>query len=222
MNFFYIRLDTCLAKILGFDFNYITEIAKNKFSNYMEILRNQLKLDNMPPPQHFIKANRPYDIGSGIEHIYITCDVIKNNHYNNVLTDILRVIHIPKNIKFGENIHYIFEKPYYFPLKNNKFDRIGYRIWSDIKCKNSLKFTDGEIFLNINIRKCNKKIIIPLEALNQDDNIKINTVKPVDDKITEKKNEEPIVETKTDETKNTDIKANDDDEHENPWNSDED
>ena len=164
---FFIRFGEELGNILGFGYHETTHKADDLFSEYIELLK-------LNPQYVFNECNQnkndteygslDLNLDRNLKHMYVSCDAIKDSYFNDLKTDLMRIIRIPEKSYFGLQITQIYSNPYYFPLKKNKFDKIRIKIYQKLfpKSQNDLlPFTFGKILLHLHLRKCDK-IVKPL------------------------------------------------------------
>src|SRR5258708_2359198 len=61
-------------------------------------------------------ANSPYDVSGGIHSIMVYSNIIKPSFVGDSYTQLLRVIEIPKDAKYGDQVLLTFSNTYYIPL----------------------------------------------------------------------------------------------------------
>ena len=164
---FFLRFEEELANILGIGYHETTHLADTVFGKYYKLLQKN--------PEHVFKecgqdqsiyeyGFRDFNIDRNLEYMYITCDAIKDSYFENIKSDLLRVIKIPENSYYGQQITEIFENPYYYPLKKNIFGKIRIKIFQKLPEKSLhdlLPFTFGKILVHLHLRKC-EKIVRPI------------------------------------------------------------
>ena len=169
-EYFYLRYDKILGNILGVDFNVLTNIAYNQFAQYVKILTTETSLPDIDYSEHNTGWPRIQgiwkkpDVNRNLKYLYVTSDVIKNDRYRNINKNLLRIVDIPENLQFGEQITQIYNNIYYFPLKKNNFGKIQIEIFVDDEGKSGhVPFIFGDAYVILHLRKINKNVRIHLE-----------------------------------------------------------
>ena len=163
---FFLRFGEQLGNILGFGYHETTHLADTLFYEYKELLELNKEHVFKECDQNNHKYEygfRDFNIDRNVNYMYITCDAIKESYFEDIKSDLLRVIRIPENSYFGQQITEIFDYPYYFPLKSNKFEKIRIKIYQNLPEKSKhdlLPFTYGRILVHLHLRKC-EKIVRP-------------------------------------------------------------
>lgn len=118
--------------------NVITVLSNNESSNSTESI---------------IQPDRPYDIGNGIDQLFIYCDIIKGHPFGSTWQQILEVIPIRKSDQyaFGDVIQINFTSPKYYPLLNSNFDSIAIAIRD--REGDLIDFKSGSVIIALDIRK---------------------------------------------------------------------
>ena len=169
-EYWYLRYDKILGNILGADYNIITNIAYNQFAQYVKVLRTETRLPDIDYSQHNTGWPRIQgiwkkpDVNRNLKYLYVTSDVIKNDRYRNIKKNLLRIVDIPENSKFGDQMTHIYNNVYYFPLKKNNFGSIQIEVFlSDEDNSEHVPFIFGEGYLVLHLRKIDKNVKIALE-----------------------------------------------------------
>ena len=189
---FFVRFSEILGNIFGFGYHQTNHLAHKTFKNYKELfeLNPDHILKKWENQEYFENAIREFNIDRNLEFLYLTCDAIKDSYFGDIRTNLLRVVNIPRDSKFGDQITIIYENPYYFPIKNNIFNKIEIANYQNLPEKNTGKlvpFSYGTLHVHLHLKKCNNNVNISLEP---EPNLK-STPKFPD---TEKENDNPYEE----------------------------
>lgn len=95
------------------------------------------------------------DITAGIRSLYAYTDIIDYNLVGNSMAQLLRVVEIPNGLMFGEQVKITYDKPYYFPVKDNVIHIIETCLKDDTK--EDIEFLFGKVVFVLHFRKRNNR-----------------------------------------------------------------
>lgn len=174
---FFVRMSEDLGTAFGLSYHDITRIAKNQFNKYagMKKLAPHRELPIESTDWRVIEVwstdglGRKADLKNFLKYFYITTDIVKPTMVGKDEMNLLRIINIPSNSKYGELIHESFNNLQYYPLKKNKFENISITVMQN-KFE-ALPFVYGELLFTLHFR--------PLKHLNELGNTSITVQKTV-------------------------------------------
>jgi hypothetical protein len=148
--------------MLGFDKNKMTSDYGTSLIKYgqTESKRNP---NNDPNWKHRsptskdigYKGTRPYEISGGYHSLFVYSDKIQPSFVGDSYTQLLRLVEIPSNAKYGDQVLITYPNSYYVPLLVKEFDTIEI----DIKDSTgeSIPFEFGRSIVVLHFRKIYKK-----------------------------------------------------------------
>ena len=95
------------------------------------------------------------NISGGLNTLYCYCDLVLPSYVGDSLTQLLKVIEIPSDSDFRDQIHIIYSNIQYFPLLTKEFDCIEIDIKDDTG--EHIKFNRGLTVVKLHFRKNNKR-----------------------------------------------------------------
>jgi hypothetical protein len=129
-----------LRQLLGFEATFFEALFNTSY-NFPRAPHTDI---SNPPPQGMetlvtpgkdikasVEASNPLDINAGIHSLFVYCDIIKPTFVGDSYSNLLRVVKIPPNVAFGEQIVITYDKPQYFKLNTHLFDTIDLTIRDD-------------------------------------------------------------------------------------------
>lgn len=93
-------------------------------------------------------AKRCYDMSGGIHSLYVYSDVVDYSHVGDTKCQLLRVVEIPSNSRYGDHVHITYQTPYYLPLANRNISSIEIDIKDDSGEPIDFKFGRVEVVLH--------------------------------------------------------------------------
>jgi hypothetical protein len=147
-----------LCKMLGF--------SKEKMNKqYGEILINYAQTESTRNPtsnpafkhdpptrsQLIYKGQRPYEISAGFHSLFVYSDIVSPSFVGDSYTQLLRLIQIPSNVQFGEQILISYPNTYYVPVLSHEFETIEIDIKDDTGT--NIPFEFGRSIVVLHFRK---------------------------------------------------------------------
>jgi hypothetical protein len=120
-----------------------TEIYTSNLSGFYQMGKPELYL----PEGKYI-----YDLSAGISYLMVYSDIVSHSIVGNVMAPLLRVVGVPSNARFGDNIVVTYDKPLYIPVRTRELHSIEIDIKDDTNETIEFKFGHVECGLNF-IRK---------------------------------------------------------------------
>ena len=119
------------------------EIEKPKKSNKrLNRLNKNLKL---------FLSEQPYDLSSGYHSLFVYCNIVKPSYVGNTYTQLLRLVEIPSDKNFGDQVLITYPNTFYIPLLTQEFETIEI----DIKTETgeSMPFEFGRSIITLHFRR---------------------------------------------------------------------
>jgi hypothetical protein len=150
--------DLCL--MLGFDKNAMDEYSGS------ELIQYSLDLNPIDPkirpsflPQDPSKndklmlfvGTRPYEIAAGFHSLFVYTDIVKPSFVGDSYTQLLRLVQIPSDARFGQQVLITYPNTYYVPLLTHDFETIEIHIKDDTGA--SIPFEFGRSIIVLHFRK---------------------------------------------------------------------
>jgi len=161
-----VQFDPELCPILGFDFlklqesnhavmlDYITTekgwLAKREADD-QKIAKQNTYLEDLLEKHISVTADSPYDLSGGYHSLFVYCNVVHPSFVGDSYTQLLRIVEIPSERKFGEQVHLHYQNPFYIPLLTQEFETIEI----DIKDETgeSVPFEFGRSIVTLHFRR---------------------------------------------------------------------
>jgi hypothetical protein len=100
-------------------------------------------------------ADYPIDLSGGYHSLYVYSDIVKPSLVGNSFTHLLKLVAIPNNIKYGQQVLINYPNPFYVPVLIKEFDTIQIMIRDGMG--NTMPFKFGRSILVLHFRKIYKK-----------------------------------------------------------------
>ena len=156
------HLSDNLATVLGFDNQrmdaYITK-KHNEYRAEWESLTlsqkwNSFYTFHVKEPEEsdytYISDN-PYNILPTFSTLYVYCDLVKHNFVGDSYTQLMRIVEVPPNSKFRDQILFNYSNIHYMPLQLTEFDTIEIHIKDDLN--QSIPFLFGRVIITLHFKR---------------------------------------------------------------------
>jgi hypothetical protein len=154
-----ITFSSDLCYMLGIERKNLNE----KIIKALKIEKAELLKHAKTPNEEFVRpkdsfltyiSHHPVDLSGGYHSLFVYSDIVKPSFVGNSLTQLLRVVAVPNDYKFGQQVVISYTNVFYTPVLIKEFDTI----LIDIKdsTKNNIPFKFGRVILTLNFRKINK------------------------------------------------------------------
>jgi hypothetical protein len=149
------------AMSLKIDFNERTHkiiFKLNKKAHHLTFSHNLAEI--LAIPRKRLEADLLYiseteiDVNRGSHTFFVYCDVVQDSVVGDVKAPLLRSV-IARG-RYGENVHEVFSKPMYLPLRTNQFDTI--RISIKDESGRPIKFNYGNSCVTLHFRRVGKTL----------------------------------------------------------------
>jgi hypothetical protein len=96
-------------------------------------------------------GDHPYDLSGGFHSLFVYCNIVKPSYVGNTYTQLLRLVEIPSDKKFGDQVLIAYPNTYYIPLLTQEFETIEI----DIKAETgeTVPFEFGRSILTLHFRR---------------------------------------------------------------------
>ena len=97
------------------------------------------------------KAEQPYDLSGGYHSLFVYCNIVKPSYVGNSFTQLLRLVEIPSDKKFGDQVLITYPSTYYIPLLTQEFETIEIDIKSETG--ETVPFEFGRSIITLHFRR---------------------------------------------------------------------
>jgi hypothetical protein len=146
---------------LKMDFNERTHkiwFKMNREAHHLTFSPNLAEILAMPKKRHDIDltyvSETEIDVNRGSHTFFVYCDVVQDSIVGDVKAPLLRSV-IARG-HYGENVHEVFSKPMYLPLRTNQFDTV--RISIKDESGRPVKFNYGNSCVTLHFRRVAKTL----------------------------------------------------------------
>jgi hypothetical protein len=94
-------------------------------------------------------VSRPKQINN-INTLFLYCDCIDYQYIGDTFAPLLRVVAVPNELNYGDNVNLIFDSPHYVPVSRNTINTIEMSILDDIG--ELIKFNYGKVLIKLHFR----------------------------------------------------------------------
>jgi hypothetical protein len=94
-----------------------TERISQNHNPYMEYLGNIFK-------DKKLKGSRSAELNAGTHSIFVYSDIVEHNFVGDAYAQLLRLVEVPVNASFGDQIVLRYDQPHYIPLQTKSYDTI--------------------------------------------------------------------------------------------------
>lgn len=119
----YLEMEDELTQLLGLKYTYSKEYYEISNSENVVIQQNRIKGE--------ANSFRHYDLHGGIRSIFLYSNIVSNSIVGSKYTNLLKVVPIPSDKKFGEQIDIDFNFIEYQPLNTNILRNIEISLYDD-------------------------------------------------------------------------------------------
>ena len=153
----FLCIDKYLLEKLGFNYeNYERKVSdKMKEYNAIEYRSGRWSIkDETPPPLNkelIYNSKRPIELNAGCQSLFVYSNIVKQSIVGNLFTPILRLVEVPTQSRFGDQVVIPYASPHYKPVSVNKFDIIEIEIKDDTNTK--IPFEFGRVIVKLHFRK---------------------------------------------------------------------
>jgi len=160
----FIQFSENLCNILGINLKHMKSKYVDKLMKYGEIeneyKKNQLSTADIiytEPDDDTLTyiGDKPYEISAGYHSLFVYSDIVSPSFVGDSYTQLLRLVEIPSNSKFGEQVKISYPNTYYVPVLVKEFDTIEIDIKDDTG--EIIPFEFGRSIVILHFRKVYKR-----------------------------------------------------------------
>jgi hypothetical protein len=160
-----VMLDHDLCQILGFDFEKLKQSNNDILLDYVttedgwlaKLKSGELHdesvdyLDELLNKYKRFTATSPFDLSGGYHSLFVYCNVVQPSYVGDSFTQLLRIVEIPTEKIYGDQVHLHYSTTHYVPLLTQEFETIEI----DIKAETgeSVPFEFGRSILTLHFRR---------------------------------------------------------------------
>jgi len=97
------------------------------------------------------RGQHPYELSAGYHSLFVYTDIVKPSFVGDSFTQLLRLVQIPSNATFGDQILITYPNTYYIPLMTKDFETIEIHIKDDTG--ESIPFEFGRSIIVLHFRR---------------------------------------------------------------------
>jgi hypothetical protein len=101
--------------------------------------------------QRNYRGQHPYELSAGYHSLFVYTDIVKPSFVGDSFTQLLRLVQIPSNATFGDQILITYPNTYYIPLMTKDFETIEIHIKDDTG--KSIPFEFGRSIIVLHFRR---------------------------------------------------------------------
>jgi hypothetical protein len=109
------------------------------------------RADSFKGKRYRIKSSRYPQPKTGRYSLFVYTDIIRGIHVGDSISNLLRMVDIPTDSKFGDQVSFRYEKPEYKRLASNQISSIQMYIKDD--CGSDIPFEFGRTIVTLHFRK---------------------------------------------------------------------
>ena len=128
----------------------------DSLESILGITQEQSRMCNYTQERLTIKGELPCDLQTGINALYIYCDLLQFTHVGHIKAPLLRVV--DSGEETGGVVTRYYERPRYIPLQKKNFDSIQIVIRDDLGEK--IQFESGKVLLTLHFRRAQNNYLI--------------------------------------------------------------
>jgi hypothetical protein len=160
----FLELSENLCNIFGINHKYMKSKYEQQFLNYKEIEAEYKKqnqsMDGIiyaEPEDDLLthKSEKPYELSGGYHSLFVYSDIVSPSFVGDSYTQLLRLVEIPSDYKFGDQVKITYPSTYYIPVLVKEFDTIEIDIKDDTG--ENIPFEFGRSILTLHFRKVYKR-----------------------------------------------------------------
>ena len=154
----FVSLPEDLCLMLGFDKKKMDEDYGKALLEYGKI-ESTVTDKNRPTYTHTApswsqknyRGQHPYELSAGYHSLFVYTDIVKPSFVGNSFTQLLRLVQVPSNATFGDQILITYPNTYYIPLMTKDFETIEIDIKDDTG--ESIPFEFGRCIVVLHFRR---------------------------------------------------------------------
>ena len=151
-----------LCKILGFDKTSMDFYSYKKREQYKQewdslTIKQQFKVvydyHTKEPNESDLTyvAEAPYNMLPTFSTIYLYCDLVKHNFVGDSFSQLMRIVEVPPNSKFRDQILFNYTNIHYMSLLQSEFDTIELHLKDDLG--ETVPFLFGRVIVSLHFKR---------------------------------------------------------------------
>lgn len=144
------RFGAELSDLLGISSGFVSKTSA-LMDNMPDDIRNNVSNAILPAANktdEVLESKTSFDLSGGINSLYVYSDLVDYTTVGDVKAQLLRVVKIPSDAKFGDAVNITFERPYYIPLSKRDVRSIEIEIKDDAGSLVNFAFGRVEVTLH--------------------------------------------------------------------------
>lgn len=141
----YLELEEELSEILGLKYDYESE-----YYDVIEATPDEIKIQHLRIKGE-ANSFRHYDLSAGVRSIFLYSNIVSNSIVGSKLTSLLKVVPIPSEAHFGDQINLDFNPIEYQKLNTNTLQDISIALFDDTGSQIPFKF--GRTIVKLHFRQ---------------------------------------------------------------------
>jgi hypothetical protein len=160
----FLELSENLCNIFGFKYKDMKSKYTEQMLKYIEIENKYYKQSLPVVDIEYAKADadllthiseKPYELSGGYHSLFVYSDIVSPSFVGDSYTQLLRLVEIPSDYKFGDQVKITYPNTYYIPVLVKEFDTIEIDIKDDTG--ENIPFEFGRSILTLHFRKVYKR-----------------------------------------------------------------
>jgi hypothetical protein len=146
----FISLGEEIENILGFiDIGGISLYEKAQKTGH-DINEHLMDLHPIFADEKFI-ALRSAELNAGLHSIFVYSNIVEHYFVGNSFAQLLRLVEVPNNSNYGEQVVLRYDQPHYIPLQTHSFDTIQVELKDDTG--ENIPFEFGRVIIKLIFKK---------------------------------------------------------------------
>jgi hypothetical protein len=98
-----------------------------------------------------LKGSRSAELNAGTHSIFVYSDIVEHNFVGDTFAQLLRLVEVPVNANFGDQIVLRYDQPHYIPLQTKSYDTIQLAFKDDTG--ENIPFEFGRVIVKLIFKK---------------------------------------------------------------------
>jgi hypothetical protein len=179
-GYIYLLPPSNVCELIGFDYQEILVDVQELFEKYLKFFNDNKNANGklpagmeLPNDNINIVPRYPYNIDP-IKNLYIMTDMCADRIFGSTRRNIIRIVEVPYDAKYGDQITISYDNPQYVPVRKTNFRSIYIKFRKEISFNKNLensgehyiKFNGGFACVTLHFKKIsNTKIISIIESV---------------------------------------------------------
>ena len=145
----YVFFEKYLCDKLGINYKKLKEAMVTR-SNIYTIFPDML-VKNPSDEERIMISEKPIELNAGCRSLFVYSNIVKPSIVGDIFTPILRLVQVPTDASFGDQIVIPYADVHYKPVAINEFDIIEVDIKDD--SNDNIPFEFGRVIIKLHFRK---------------------------------------------------------------------